>query len=90
MKTFQAICLALVLPGLSACQGGSGDSSAGGFMGYLAQSGKTDFETLRTAVAYGTVVASFTVADFSLNGLTAIKRTDIDKRLQQLQSITHF
>jgi sugar/nucleoside kinase (ribokinase family) len=69
---------------------GAGDSFAGGFMGYLAQSGKTDFETLKTAIAYGTVVASFTVADFSLNGLTAITRKDIDERFQKLQSMTRF
>ncbi len=69
---------------------GAGDSFAGGFMGYLAQSGKTDFETLKTAIAYGTVVASFTVADFSLKGLTAITRNDIDERFQKLQSITRF
>lgn len=69
---------------------GAGDSFAGGFMGYLAQSGKTDFETLKTAIAYGTVVASFTVADFSLNRLTSITRKDIDERFRKLQSMTRF
>jgi len=69
---------------------GAGDSFAGGFMGYLAQSGKTDFETLKTAVVYGTVVASFTIADFSLNGLTATDRTNIDERLQMLRNVTRF
>lgn len=69
---------------------GAGDSFAGGFMGYLAQSGKTDFETLKAAVAYGTVVASFTIADFSLNGLTAISRQDIDSRLVTLRKLTQF
>jgi sugar/nucleoside kinase (ribokinase family) len=69
---------------------GAGDSFAGGFMGYLAQSGKTDFDTLKTAVAYGTVLASFTIADFSLDGLTSIDRENIDKRLQELRNITQF
>ncbi|MCH8120654.1 MAG: bifunctional hydroxymethylpyrimidine kinase/phosphomethylpyrimidine kinase [Planctomycetes bacterium] len=69
---------------------GAGDSFAGGFMGHLAQNGKTDFETLKAAVAYGTVVASFTIADFSLNGLTAISRTDIDSRFETLQKLTKF
>ncbi len=69
---------------------GAGDSFAGGFMGYLAQSGKTDFETLKAAVAYGTVVASFTIADFSLNGLTAIDRYDIDSRFETLRKLTKF
>ena len=69
---------------------GAGDSFAGGFMGYMAQTGRTDFETLKTAVAYGTVVASYTIADFSLDGLTSTDRTNIDKRLQELRNITQF
>ena len=69
---------------------GAGDSFAGGFMGHLAQSGKTDFETLKAAVAYGTVVASFTIADFSLNGLNSIDRYDIDSRFETLRKLTNF
>jgi len=69
---------------------GAGDSFAGGFMGYLAQTGRTDFETLKTAIAYGTVVASYSIAGFSLDGLTSTDRTNIDKRLQELQNITQF
>jgi len=69
---------------------GAGDSFAGGFMGYLAKSGKTDFETLKTAIAYGTVVASFTIADFSLNGLTNINRSHIDNRLTELRKLLNF
>lgn len=69
---------------------GAGDSFAGALLGYLAQTGKTDFDTLKMAVGYGTVVASFTIADFSLQGLTSIKRTDIDNRLKTLQKLTRF
>jgi len=69
---------------------GAGDSFAGGFMGYLAQAGKTDFASLKTAVAYGTVVASFTIADFSLKGLTSISKNDIDGRLETLREVTRF
>jgi sugar/nucleoside kinase (ribokinase family) len=69
---------------------GAGDSFAGGFMGHLAQNGKTDFATLKAAVAYGTVVASFTIADFSLNGLTAVCRSDIDSRFETLRKLTNF
>ena len=69
---------------------GAGDSFAGALMGYLAQSGKTDFKTLKTAIAYGTVVASFAIADFSVNGLTCIDKTDIDKRLETLREATRF
>jgi len=69
---------------------GAGDSFAGGFMGYLAQTGRTDFETLKTAIAYGTVTASFTIAGFSLQGLNSIGRADIDSRLEALRKVTSF
>ncbi len=69
---------------------GAGDSFAGGLMGYIAQTGKTDFATLKTAIAYGTVAASFTIADFSVNGLTSIDRSDIDSRFEDLRNLTSF
>lgn len=69
---------------------GAGDCFAGGFMGYLAKSGNTDFETLKTAVAYGTVVSSFSIGDFSLSGLTLTKRSSVNKRFQMLRDITRF
>ena len=69
---------------------GAGDSFAGGFMGYLAQKQKTDFLSLKEAIAYGTVTASFTIAGFSLEGLESISRNDIDKRFEILREITSF
>ena len=69
---------------------GAGDCFAGGFMGYLAKSGNTDFETLKTAVAYGTVVSSFSICDFSLSGLTLTKRSSVNKRFQMLRDMTRF
>jgi sugar/nucleoside kinase (ribokinase family) len=69
---------------------GAGDSFAGALMGFLAKSGKTDFESLKTAVAYGTVVASFAIADFSLAALTSISRADIDDRFEALRKLTSF
>ena len=69
---------------------GAGDSFAGGFMGYLAGQNKTDFATLKKAVAYGTVVASFTISDFSLKGLTKTTRRNIDSRLNELRKVTNF
>lgn len=69
---------------------GAGDCFAGGFMGYLAKSNNTDFATLKTAVAYGTVVSSFSIADFSLSGLTLTKRSSVDERLETLRNLTQF
>jgi sugar/nucleoside kinase (ribokinase family) len=83
-----------ILPGFPASQvkdpTGAGDSFAGGLMGYLAQQGKRDFESLKTAIAYGTVTASFTIADFSLQGLAAVTKDDIDARLETLRKLTKF
>jgi len=72
---------------------GAGDSFAGALMGCLASNnaaGKGEFDALKTAVAYGTVAASFTVADFSLHGLTSITRNDIDERFETLRRMTRF
>lgn len=69
---------------------GAGDSFAGGLMGHIAQTGKTDFATLKTAVAYGTVVASFAITDFSINGLTSVDKRDIDERFKALRRLTNF
>jgi cytidine kinase len=69
---------------------GAGDSFAGAIMGYLAAQGKIDRDSLRRAVAYGSVVASFTVEDFSLTRLEEIKRPEIEKRFKELLDIAHI
>jgi len=69
---------------------GAGDSFAGGFMGYLAKQNTVDTATLKKAIAYGTVVASFTISDFSLAGLENINGEKIEKRLEKLKQITSF
>ena len=66
---------------------GAGDSFAGGLMGALAESGKTDPEAIRQAMAYGSVVASFGVEEFSLDRLQRLDRKQIDQRLNQFHSI---
>jgi sugar/nucleoside kinase (ribokinase family) len=67
---------------------GAGDSFAGGMMGWLAAAGKTDFASLQTALAWGTVTASFTIESFSLDRLRQISRRDIDQRMRLFQSLT--
>ena len=64
---------------------GAGDSFAGGMMGYIASQGDFSLPTLRRAIAYGTVVATFTISDFSLDGLKAASRSAIDARMTQFQ-----
>jgi sugar/nucleoside kinase (ribokinase family) len=59
---------------------GAGDTFAGGFMGYLAAHDRVDAAAMRRALAYGSVMASFTVEDFSLTRLTRLKPADIADR----------
>ena len=69
---------------------GAGDSFAGGFLGYLAESNDTSEAGLRKAIVYGSVVASFTVEDFSLRRLHALSRDAIEQRYRQFVSLTQF
>lgn len=69
---------------------GAGDSFAGAFMGYLAANNAVDFESLKKAVAYGTVAASFTISDFSVDGIASVKKEDIEKRFELLRNLTQF
>jgi sugar/nucleoside kinase (ribokinase family) len=70
---------------------GAGDSFAGGMMGYLAtQGGITSAATLKRALAYGTVVASFTISDFSLDGIQRANRDQIDDRWHDLKTAMSF
>ncbi len=64
---------------------GAGDCFAGGFLGYLASTGDTTEETIRKAMIYGTVIASFNVEDFSLNRQRILTRSEINRRLSELQ-----
>jgi sugar/nucleoside kinase (ribokinase family) len=65
---------------------GAGDSFAGGMMGHIASVGKTDFPTIQTGLAWGTVTASFTLESFSLDRLAAVDRRDIEKRMREFQA----
>jgi sugar/nucleoside kinase (ribokinase family) len=66
---------------------GAGDSFAGGFMGYLASEGRFDFASLQKAMAYGTVVASFSLEAFGLDRMRTLKFDEITKRLAQFQQM---
>ena len=69
---------------------GAGDSFAGAMCGYLARSNKAGTDELRRALAYGTVVASLTVEDFSLGGLQSVTIEEIEERYRQLKDMTTF
>jgi sugar/nucleoside kinase (ribokinase family) len=66
---------------------GAGDTFAGGFMGYLASRGQVDAATMRRALVYGSVMASFTVEDFSLERLKRLDAAQIEQRFAAFQDL---
>ena len=69
---------------------GAGDSFAGGMMGYLAEKRNFEPKTLKEAMAYGILVASFNVEDFSLERMKQIERTDLEKRMAEYRKMLSF
>jgi sugar/nucleoside kinase (ribokinase family) len=62
---------------------GAGDTFAGGMMGFLARHGRVTESSLRTAVVYGSVMASFVVERYSLERLLALTWEEIDNRYRE-------
>jgi len=69
---------------------GAGDSFAGGVLGYLARSGDLSFDTLKKALVYGAVIASFTVEAFSTDGLERVSLEEVEERFKRMIEFTHF
>jgi sugar/nucleoside kinase (ribokinase family) len=69
---------------------GAGDSFAGGFMGYLAETGDLSFAGIKRALVHGTAVASFTVESLGIDRLASITRDDVQARYRELLELTHF
>ena len=69
---------------------GAGDSFAGGLIGYLANIASEDEISLRKAVVYGSVMASFNVADFGAKRLGELTFTEIESRYREFCKITLF
>jgi sugar/nucleoside kinase (ribokinase family) len=69
---------------------GAGDSFAGAFLGYLDRAGSFRPEDFRRAAAYGSVLASFTIEDFSVDRLKDISSQEIEDRLEALRALVSF
>lgn len=69
---------------------GAGDTFAGGFIGYLAATGNFSDAAIRKATVFGSVMASFTVEDFSLDRLRSVTWQDIEDRFRKFQALTSF
>ncbi|MGI9533926.1 MAG: PfkB family carbohydrate kinase [Thermodesulfobacteriota bacterium] len=69
---------------------GAGDTFAGGFMGYVSSRKITSINDYKKAVIYGSVLASFTVEDFSVNRLANIKKEEIDTRYLAFMKLSNI
>jgi sugar/nucleoside kinase (ribokinase family) len=68
---------------------GAGDSFAGGFLGYVdAQERSLDETTLRRAMTYGSVLASFNVEEFGTERVRRLSREEIDERYDAFRHMT--
>lgn len=69
---------------------GAGDTFAGGFIGYLASVGRTDFEAMKTAVIYGSAMASCCVEQFGTTKIASMTKADLSERLNQFRSMMGY
>ncbi|MGI9593835.1 MAG: PfkB family carbohydrate kinase [Patiriisocius sp.] len=69
---------------------GAGDTFAGGFTGYLANSGDYSFESMKRAIIYGSCLASFCVEKFGTQRMEHLTKKEIDLRLQKFKSLTQY
>lgn len=69
---------------------GAGDSFAGGFISYLSKKKSFDFKTIRKAVVYANIVASFNVQGLGVEGIASIGMKDLRKRLKEYEKLVSF
>ena len=69
---------------------GAGDTFAGGFMGYLDGHERVDDETLRRAIIFGSVMASFNVEEFGTDRVRRLTHEEINRRFRDFKRMTHF
>lgn len=69
---------------------GAGDTFAGGFSGYLAQSENISFDNMKNAIIYGSNLASFCVEKFGTERMESLERDEVITRLKQFRALTQF
>ena len=69
---------------------GAGDTFAGGFAGFLAQTENITFENMKKAVVYGSTLASFCVEKFGTERLESLKPDEVRSRLMAFKALTQF
>jgi sugar/nucleoside kinase (ribokinase family) len=69
---------------------GAGDTFAGGFAGYITQSENVSFENMKSAIIYGSNLASFCVEKFGTERMVNLDNHEVVQRLKQFKSLTQF
>lgn len=69
---------------------GAGDTFAGGFAGYIAQSGDISFENLKNSIIYGSNLASFCVEKFGTERMVKLEKEEVTERLKQFKTLTQY
>jgi len=69
---------------------GAGDTFAGGFSGHIAQSENISFDNMKNAIIHGSNLASFCVEKFGTERMLGLKQIEVQERLKQFKSLTHF
>ncbi|RZJ68054.1 MAG: sugar kinase [Flavobacterium sp.] len=69
---------------------GAGDTFAGGFSGYLAQSENISFDNMKNAIIYGSNLASFCVEKFGTERMESLEKDEVIARLKQFRALTQF
>ena len=69
---------------------GAGDTFAGGFAGHITQSENISFDNMKQAIIQGSNLASFCVEKFGTERMQQLKKEEVQERLKQFKSLTHF
>lgn len=69
---------------------GAGDTFAGGFAGYLTETGNISFESMKNAIIHGSNLASFCVERFGTDRMVNLQKHEVDSRLMQFRDLTQF
>jgi len=69
---------------------GAGDSFAGGMIGYMTSKNSTKISTIREAAVYGNIMGSFAVEEYGIDGLSELKKAQIQKRFNQYKKMVRF
>ena len=69
---------------------GAGDTFAGGFSGYIAQTEDISFESMKNAIIHGSNLASFCVEKFGTERMLELTEAEVKNRLKLFKSLTQF